>query len=117
MQFANPSAFYLLFGWLLLLWFALRAGRWRRNAALRIGQLELLERLYPVSVRRWRRRRTWLMLTASLFLILAAARPQYGKIEKTVRSAGTNILIAIDCSRSMEAKDVLPDRITRAKQV
>jgi Ca-activated chloride channel family protein len=116
MHFDNPQALYLLFFWLVLVWLAVRAGRWRLDVALKIGQPELLERLYPLSIRQWRRRRSLLILIAALLLIIAAARPQYGQLEQTVRSAGTNVLIALDCSRSMEAQDVMPNRITRAKQ-
>jgi Ca-activated chloride channel family protein len=49
------------------------------------------------------------------FFILALTRPQVGDQQREIEQTGRNILIAIDCSKSMLANDVKPDRLTRAK--
>ena len=116
MHFGNPQALWLLPVWLLLAVAGIRALAWRVRIARRIGQPELVGRLYPPEIRRWRRRRLILALAALLLLTVAAARPQYGRIERTLRSVGTNLLIALDCSRSMDAQDVQPSRIEAAKR-
>jgi Ca-activated chloride channel homolog len=116
MHFGNAQILWLLLAWPLLVWLGWRALIWRERVAGRIGRPELLSRLYPLSVKRWRRRRLLLALAAVLLLIVAASRPQYGRIMQTTRSLGPNVLIALDCSASMKAQDVPPSRIERAKQ-
>ena len=56
-----------------------------------------------------------LMLAGLLLLVLAAARPQWGRAEVRVQERGRNLLIALDVSRSMLAADVHPNRLERAK--
>lgn len=116
MHFGNPQILWLLLAWPLLALLGWRALAWRARVARRIGRQQLVERLYPESVRRWRRRRLTLALAAVLLLIVAAARPQYGQVVQTVRSAGSNVLIALDCSKSMTATDIAPTRLDAAKR-
>jgi Ca-activated chloride channel family protein len=59
----------------------------------------------------------WLIfgtLCAGVFLI---ARPQFGTKVETVEKEGIELVIAIDVSNSMLARDVSPDRLARAKQI
>jgi Ca-activated chloride channel family protein len=46
---------------------------------------------------------------------VALARPQWGVQELTSQALGEDILFAVDCSRSMLAADVSPNRLERAK--
>jgi len=50
-----------------------------------------------------------------LFLLAACARPQWGTREETVYRRGRDLVIALDVSRSMLARDVRPNRLGRAK--
>lgn len=59
--------------------------------------------------RRWR---LWLGL---MLLVVALARPQWGKIEERVFDQSREVLIALDLSRSMLAADVKPTRLARAR--
>ena len=54
-----------------------------------------------------------LLLTAVTSLLIAAARPA---AVITLPSAEKTVVLAIDVSGSMRAADVLPDRITAAKE-
>ncbi|MBW6515668.1 MAG: VWA domain-containing protein [Candidatus Cloacimonetes bacterium] len=56
-----------------------------------------------------------LIIIASLFLILAAARPRWGQEMQIVTKEGLDIVICIDVSKSMEATDIRPNRLQRAK--
>jgi Ca-activated chloride channel family protein len=115
MHFGNPTALWLIALWPVLAalgWLALRA---RDRVAARLGSPALVGRLYPSSVRLWRRRRVLLALTAILLLTVAAARPQYGEVEKSMQSFGVNVLIGLDCSRSMLAEDAPPNRLEAAR--
>ncbi len=48
-------------------------------------------------------------------VIVAIARPQWGKLEEPVFSHSREIIIALDLSRSMMATDVKPSRLDRSK--
>ena len=56
----------------------------------------------------------WIGLT---FLILALARPQFALKEEQVTAEGIDIILAIDLSSSMLAKDFQPDRLEVSKKV
>lgn len=58
-----------------------------------------------------------LLMAALALLIVAAARPQYGQKEKTVKRQGIEVMVALDISNSMLAEDVAPNRLDRAKQM
>ncbi|NOS68651.1 MAG: VWA domain-containing protein [Verrucomicrobia bacterium] len=46
---------------------------------------------------------------------VALARPQWGELELAGEELGEDIVFAVDCSRSMLAADVSPNRLERAK--
>jgi Ca-activated chloride channel family protein len=50
-----------------------------------------------------------------LFGILALARPQWGVRQDTLRRQGVDVVLALDTSFSMNAEDVAPDRLGKAK--
>ena len=56
-----------------------------------------------------------LLLAAFAFAGLALARPQWGSVETANAWLGEDVVFVLDCSRSMMATDVLPDRLQRAK--
>lgn len=63
--------------------------------------------------------RSWLVYLlyalAMACLIVAVAQPRWGEEKLEVPDRGRNVFIAIDTSRSMLARDVTPDRLTRAQ--
>ncbi len=56
-----------------------------------------------------------LLITAIFFMIIAAARPQWNKELQIVKKEGIDIVICLDTSKSMEAEDIKPNRLKRAK--
>ena len=48
-------------------------------------------------------------------LFFALARPQWGYEWQESKSKGIDIVFALDCSKSMNAADIKPDRLNRAK--
>ncbi|SMC09081.1 VWA domain-containing protein [Nitratiruptor tergarcus] len=60
--------------------------------------------------------RTILLFGALFLMILAMARPVYQKGIVEVESYRGDVVIALDISRSMKAKDYYPDRLTFAKK-
>jgi len=59
--------------------------------------------------------RTLLLLGFFIFAVLALARPQWGTKLETVRRRGVDVIVALDTSYSMNAEDVAPSRLARAK--
>ncbi len=59
--------------------------------------------------------KTALIIIAAFFVIIAMLRPQWGFVWEEVEHKGVDILIAVDVSRSMLTKDVLPSRLERTK--
>ena len=57
-----------------------------------------------------------LIITAVILSFIALLKPQFGEYPKEVTSEGTDVLVALDVSRSMMAKDADPDRLGRAKR-
>jgi Ca-activated chloride channel family protein len=59
--------------------------------------------------------RGMLFVSGFTFAILAWAGPQYGSQTRILKKRGIDVVIALDFSKSMLAKDVRPSRIERAK--
>jgi Ca-activated chloride channel family protein len=115
MSFGQPLWFWAsaLFPVLLLTF----AGNERRRERL-IRQLvaaRLQERLAgTVSISR-RRLRFALLLLALACLAVSLAQPRLGYTWEQSKRKGRDVIIAIDCSRSMLATDLAPSRLSRAK--
>lgn len=52
-----------------------------------------------------------------LLLTVALAQPRWGHRETEITGEGVDIMLALDCSRSMETTDFLPNRLEAAKKV
>jgi Ca-activated chloride channel family protein len=115
MKFGSIGMLHLLWGLaglLLLIWYAAR----RKNRALEsFAERELLKDITPELDPGRRRWKTTIVITAIFFMILSLARPQWGFEWKEVSRSGLDILIAIDTSKSMLARDVKPNRLERSK--
>jgi Ca-activated chloride channel family protein len=58
-----------------------------------------------------------LFLIGIFLIILAMARPQYGDKERSIVKESSEIVIALDVSRSMLAQDMKPNRLEKAKTI
>ena len=116
MRFANP---YLL--WLLVLLAPMIAYYIYRTlqggAAIRISTIEGVRRA-PRTLRYWLRHAPFVLRCAAfVLLVVALARPQDVERLSRTNTEGIDIMLAIDVSGSMLARDFKPDRITAAKEV
>ncbi len=115
LHFENAWTLFLL--WLVplaaLVWRGIL--RRRQEAIARFIAPDLQGKLVPDVARRARLWQARLMTAALMFLLLAAARPQWGHREETAFRRGRDLLILLDVSRSMLATDVHPNRLQRAK--
>lgn len=116
MHFASP--YYL---WLLLLLLPMTAYYvWRTiqgGASIRISSVDGVARA-PKTVRYWLRHLPFVLRAAAVALgIVALARPQGVEQNARTNTEGIDIMLSIDVSGSMLARDFRPDRITAAKEV
>lgn len=116
MRFANP---YLL--WLLVLLAPMIAYYIYRTlqggAAIRISTIEGVCRA-PRTLRYWLRHAPFVLRCAAfVLLVVALARPQDVDEQRRSSAEGIDIMLAVDVSGSMLARDFKPDRITAAKEV
>ena len=89
----------------------------KRRQLEAFGDKELVEALMPNASRVRPNVKFSLLMVALTFLIIAAARPQWGQNEHTEKRQGIEAIIALDISNSMMAEDVAPNRLDRAKQM
>ena len=91
--------------------------RHKRRQLSEFGDPELMAQLMPDASKSRPIVKFALLMVALSLLIIAAARPQYGQQEKTVKRQGIEVMVALDISNSMLAEDVAPNRLDRAKQM
>lgn len=91
--------------------------RWRKKAFARFAELNLLQQIMPNLSERKTRLKVWLQIIAFALIIIAMANPQIGSKLEEVKREGIDLMIALDVSNSMNAEDLQPNRLERAKQI
>jgi len=89
--------------------------RLRHRALREFGDETQLTRLTLGRSSGLRATRAVLLLLGIACAVIALARPQYGSRTRMLRKRGIDVVIALDFSKSMLARDVRPSRIDRAK--
>ncbi|MCF6248978.1 MAG: VWA domain-containing protein [Desulfobacula sp.] len=115
MKFAHPYLLNLL--WLLILVLGIIAyGMLKRKKIMAaFADTNMLSSIAPGfnPKRRWVK--ACLIVLAASFAIVALAAPRAGFRWEKVEQKGVDIMIALDCSKSMLAQDIKPSRLARAK--
>lgn len=116
MRWADPQFLELLWAVPLLLLAAWLAERRRNRLERSLGDPRMLRERAgaPGAGTRWARHA--LLLLAAGLAIAGMARPQAGFRLVTTTSRGVDLVVALDLSHSMEARDVRPDRLRAAKR-
>jgi Ca-activated chloride channel family protein len=114
--FAKPELFYLLLGLLpMIVWYILRQKK--SKASIQISSIESL-RNTPVTWKHALRHVVFIFQVAVLSLIVVClARPQSSDSWQNQTVEGIDIIIALDMSSSMLARDFQPNRLEAAKSV
>ena len=114
-RFAHPEYLYGLYFipvLMLALWYFAR----RRNKMLdRFAGRTLQGVLLPTFSRRKGILKSGIWLLALALLLVAASDPQIGTKLETVKQSGIDIYIVLDVSLSMQAQDIQPSRLEKAK--
>lgn len=95
----------------------LRAWRAPRPATLRFSRARSLQRLQGGVAARLVHLPDGLRLAAALLLVVALARPQSTRGNDRIHHEGIDIVIVLDLSDSMEAPDMVPNRLGAAQAV
>ena len=116
MHFASPYYLWLLTALVPMagyyVWRTLQGG-----AAIQISSVDGVVRA-PKTIRYYLRHLPFVLRAAALaLLVVALARPQDVERLSHTNTEGIDIMLAIDVSGSMLARDFRPDRITAAKEV
>ncbi len=108
----------LFFIWVvpLLVVIVLYGTRRRRDILQRFSSDHGLDAIAPdtTGARRWVK--AALLMAGVLLVAISLAGPNYGFRWQEIRQRGVDIVIALDCSRSMTAADIQPTRLERAKR-
>jgi Ca-activated chloride channel family protein len=113
-RMANPRALWLLLAALLVGAIGAYA-LWRRRLLLRETTGRLGARIAPGANAVRPAVRLGLQIFGLMLLAFALAGPQCGMRSELTKRYGIDLVVAFDASRSMLARDILPDRLSRAK--
>jgi len=115
-EFANPKLLWLLLLVpLTIIWYVLRHKK--QEASVNFSDLKGMAKL-PKTWKAYLRHLLFaLKMAAMALLIVALARPQSSSTNSTSNIEGIDIVMAMDVSGSMLARDLKPDRLTAAKNV
>jgi Ca-activated chloride channel homolog len=102
---------------IIVLVLVLRYAARRRRVAKLLAEGPLLERLGGAGLARIPVERFALLIPAALALGIAASGPQWGLQAVEGGSSSVNVVLALDISKSMLARDVAPNRLERERLV
>jgi Ca-activated chloride channel family protein len=98
---------------ILAVFFYLTSRKRAADLALLVSQANFLS-LTDVNLNAYKVKNFLILLTL-FFIIIALARPQFGEKGKTITKESSEIVIALDVSKSMLAQDLKPNRLEKAK--
>lgn len=100
---------------ILIIWFIIVL-KIRKKAITKFGDIQLLNMLMPdVSIARYKLKFI-IFLMSLAFILVGLANPQIGSKLQQVKRNGVEVMIALDVSNSMLARDIKPSRLERAKR-
>ncbi len=115
-SFQFPALLWLLVVLLLPAFLYVYALRQKKATAARIGEPRLVGMLLRGYSRAAYRNKFLLVLISMTLLILALANPRKAGGTQAAQRQGIDLMIALDVSKSMLARDISPSRLDRAKQ-
>jgi Ca-activated chloride channel family protein len=119
MRFAAYEYLYLLVVVPVVIAFGVAAMLRRRNAARAVAEDKLFARLAPAASLEREVLTLIAIVLALILIIIALCRPQFGTHSTIVKRRGLDVVVVLDTSKSMLARDISSgasgDRLKRAK--
>ncbi|MBT4877722.1 MAG: VWA domain-containing protein, partial [Desulfobacula sp.] len=116
MKFASPYLLNLLWGLIPVLGIMAYGILKRKKILARFAGTNMIASLVPGFDPQKRWIKTSLIIISFGFAIVALSVPQWGYRWEKTNQKGVDIMIALDCSKSMLAQDIKPNRLERAKR-
>lgn len=116
MRFAEPIHFLILLGVALLGVFVVVVLRRKRKLMSRFGDLPLIMKNAPYISFPRQATKVILILAALALVSVSLARLQFGTHLELLKREGIDIVVALDVSNSMLARDMKPNRLEKAIQ-
>lgn len=114
-EFASPQYFFLLILLpLLIYWYYFRKSNYYPSFNV---SHDIVAKKYTTLKIRLFKLLPILRIIAFIFLVIALARPQSELSSDEINTEGIDIMLALDISTSMSARDFKPDRLEAAKSV
>lgn len=117
MDWAQPENSVWLLTVPVIIGLAIYVHNWRKKTREKFADTNLHSRLFPVSSDSSYWWKNILIISGLLFAILALMDPLFGEEEVKIKREGIDIIYALDLSNSMNAEDVVPSRLERAKKI
>ncbi|MDR2122819.1 MAG: VWA domain-containing protein [Flavobacteriaceae bacterium] len=116
-EFEEISYLYLLFLVPFLVWRMLYLYRWKKSKINQFADRSLQTRIFGhLSLSKFIKDNIW-MIIIFILLVFGLANLLGGIEKKEVKREGIDIAFVIDVSASMNAEDILPSRMEKAKKV
>jgi len=116
-QFGNPQYLWLFLAMPLLLAIYILLNIKKRKDVQKMGVLDTLKLMMPELSLKRSYLKFWLIFITLCIGIVLISRPQLGTRAELVETEGIELVIALDVSNSMMARDISPNRLARAQQV
>jgi len=117
MNWAKPENIVWLLFIPLFIGTAMYVFRWRKKARLLFADSNLVRQIFPEN----HKSAYWLSVIliglSILFAVFALMDPLFGEERVKVKREGIDIVYALDLSNSMNAEDVAPSRLEKAKKI
>ncbi len=115
-DFAHKEFFYALIALPILVAVYFLSLYLRKKAIARFAETTLFKRLSTDSSLSKKNLKFILALVAFAFVLVAMIDPETGAHLENVNTSGSDIVITLDVSNSMNAQDITPSRLERAKE-
>lgn len=116
MRFGEPTNFLLILVVILLGVFVYWALARKKKLINRFGDLPLIMKNAPYISFARQGTKAALLLISLILIVVALARLQFGTHLELMKREGIDIVVAMDVSNSMLARDIKPNRLEKAKQ-
>lgn len=102
----------LILGVIALLW---QLHRWRKNVRKSFADDSLQEDIFGKKVSSWFGLKNIFLIISLIFMVIALMGPLWGEEEQRLKREGIDMVFALDLSNSMNAEDIAPSRLEKAK--